>query len=180
MIVTQENQRLYLSTWEYNVSRILTELAKIVTDNGGRVKPLKNAIINDRNTDDEPILVTHTNYINFVFDDFYYYYQIDGNPFFEFYYRKAFIKNGCYSRNVYLMEDKKDWLHDCFFQRDCSSGDSSGDITEAAISIFNMLVQAKPSQIHRESKRKRVANIYDNGYHYETITTAEQFQKIDF
>lgn len=30
----------------------------------------------------EPIKVTHTSYISFVLDGFYYYYQVDENPFF--------------------------------------------------------------------------------------------------
>ena len=51
MFITQENQRLYPATWEYNASRILTELAKIVINNGGKVKPLKNAIISNRTAD---------------------------------------------------------------------------------------------------------------------------------
>ena len=52
MFITQEDQRLYLGTWEYNASQILTELAKIVINNGGRVKPLKNAIVSNRSITD--------------------------------------------------------------------------------------------------------------------------------
>jgi len=219
MFITQENQRLYPATWEYNASRILTELAKIVINNGGKVKPLKNAIISNRTADsakreykekierftelektshnearaaaikeyskklealekvnNDPITVTHTSYINFVYDGFYYYYQVDDNPFFEFYYHKTPVKDGRYSRDTYLTEDKKEWLFDCFFRCDCSYS----DLVEAANLIFNMLVQAKPSQIHRESKKQRVANLYDGGYYYETIRTPERFAKIDF
>ena len=32
----------------------------------------------------EPVKVTHTSYISFVLDGFYYYYQVDDNPFFDF------------------------------------------------------------------------------------------------
>lgn len=219
MFIIRENERLYPATWEYNASRILTELAKIITNNGGRVKPLKKAIISNRTADsakrkyqekierfteleknsheearaaaivsykeklealerfnNEPITVTHTSYVNFVYDGFYYYYQVDSNPFFEFYYHKTPVKNGRYSRDTCLTKDKKEWLFDCFFRCDCSNA----DVIEAANLIFNMLVQAKPSEIYRESKRERVANIYDGGYHYETITTPERFANIDF
>ena len=48
MIVTQENQRLYPATWEYNAARIITELAKIVEDHGGRVKYGHAALISNR------------------------------------------------------------------------------------------------------------------------------------
>lgn len=219
MIITRENERLYLATWEYNASRILTELAKIVINSGGKVKPLKKAIITYRHIDSEkrkykekiehltelektnhnntraaaiinyrealealekvnndPITVTHTSYINFVYDGFYYYYQVDDNPFFEFFYIKTLVKNGRYSRDTYLTEDKKEWLFDCFFTYNCSSS----DVVEAANHIFNMLIQAKPSEIHKETKREKVANIYDGGYHYETIRTPERFTTIDF
>lgn len=48
MIITKENERLYLSSWNYNCAQILSELAKIVTNNGGKVKPTKTAIISNR------------------------------------------------------------------------------------------------------------------------------------
>ena len=48
MIVTKENQRLYLKPWSYNAARIMSELAKIVENNGGRYKPTNAAIISDR------------------------------------------------------------------------------------------------------------------------------------
>lgn len=219
MYISKENERLYLATWEYNAARILTELARIVINHGGRVKPLKNAIISNRTADsarreykekierftelektshnesrvsaikeyskklealekvnNDPVMVTHTDYINFVYDDFYYCYQVNDNPFFDFCYHKTPVKNGRYSRDTYSIEDKKEWLFDCFFRCDCSFV----DVVKAANFIFDMLVQAKPSQIHIESKKQRVANLYDGGYHYETVRTPERFIKIDF
>lgn len=181
MIVTQENQRLYLSTWDYNFSRILSKLAEIVENNGGRVKPLNHAIIQNRDYSPEEresteIVVTHTSYISFVLDDFYYYYQADSNPFFPFYFSKRSIVNGKYSRDVYLDHDTKEWCFDCFFSKSCCNA----DVTEAANLIFNMLSNAAPSQACRERKRQRVPNTYNGGYHYETVYKPERFAKIDF
>lgn len=51
MIVTTNNQRLYLNSWNYNAAKILSRLAVIVTDNGGSVKPQNNAIISNRSRD---------------------------------------------------------------------------------------------------------------------------------
>lgn len=48
MIVIKENERLYLSNWQYNACRITSTLATIVENNGGTVKPLKTAIISNR------------------------------------------------------------------------------------------------------------------------------------
>lgn len=220
MIVTKENQRLYLKPWSYNAARIMSELAKIVENNGGRYKPTNAAIISDRsctekireyeeklslykrivseghgnehtldaiafmekeigrlkkvNTD--PIRVTHTTYIAFILDGFYYYYQVDDNPFFDFYYSKTPVKNGKRSRDAVLEKDKKEWLYDCFFHSGCSDD----DIREAAYLIFNMLVSAENSTIIRDSKKVRVGNTYNAGWHYETVYAPERLEKIDF
>lgn len=220
MIVTKENQRLYLKPWNYNAARIMSELAKIVENNGGRYKPTNAAIISDRScaekireyeeklslykrivseghgnehtleaidfmekeinrlkkVNTEPIRVTHTTYISFILDGFYYYYQVDDNPFFDFLYSKTPIKNGKRSRDAALEKDKKDWLYDCFFHSGCSYT----DIREAAYLIFNMLVSAKNSTIIRDSKKVRVDNTYNSGWHYETVYSQERFEDIDF
>lgn len=181
MIVTQENQRLYLGSWGYNAARILSKLAEIVESNGGRVKPLNHAIIQNRDYSPEEresteIAVTHTSYIAFVLDGFYYYYQVDDNPFFPFYFSKRPVINGKYSRCACLDNEPKNWVFDCFFMKSCCNA----DITEAAYLIFNMLCNAAPSKINREYKRHRVPNHYNSGYHYETVCNPERFAKIDF
>lgn len=220
MIVIKENQRLYLTAWNYNAARIMSELAKIVENNGGRYKPTNDAIISDRScaekireyeeklslykrivseglgnehtikaidfmekeidrlkkVNDDPIRVTHTTYISFILDGLYYYYQVDDNPFFDFFYSKTPVKNGKHSRDAALEKDKKEWLFDCFF----CSGCSEADVKEAAHLIFNMLVNAKNSVIIRDSKKRRVKNTYDSRYHYETIYSPERLEEIDF
>lgn len=219
MIVIRDNERLYLHSWEYNAARIISRLAVIVENDGGRVKPCHPAIISDRTREDarreyseklehledlernthnekraeaiaeyrsrldaigtedpDPITVTHTSYISFILNDTYYYYQVESNPFFEFYYQKTPIKDGKRSKDAYLTEDPKDWLFDCFLRMNCSEA----DIKEAAQLIYNMLLSAKNSGIHREGRRCRVSNTYNSGYHYETIYTPERFEKIDF
>ena len=220
MIVTKENERLYLKPWSYNAARIMSELAKIVENNGGRYKPTKAAIVSDRShtekireyeeklslykrvvsaghgnehtiaaidylekeidrlkkINSEPIRVTHTTYISFILDGFYYYYQVDDNPFFGFLYSKTPIKNGKRSRDAALEKDKKEWLFDCFF----NSGCPDADVREAANLIFNMLVNAKNSAVIRDSKKKRVSNTYNSGWHYETVYSPERLEEIDF
>ena len=221
MIVTKDYERLYLSSWEYNVSLIISELAKIVENNGGRVKPMKHAIISNRSIDEnkrelegrinrlqenlkiftqnagnfipiindvkkqleelekinnKPIVVTHTSYIEFVLDNVYYYYSVDDNPFFPFHYIKTPVKNNMYSMDACAEEDPKEWFYDCFLFRGCAKA----DIKEAANLIFNMLMNASCSYIRRDYVRQRVANIYDDGYHYENIMEKERFGKIEF
>lgn len=51
-IVLKDGERLYLRAWEYNAARIISELAKIVINHGGRVKPTHTAIISNRTLTD--------------------------------------------------------------------------------------------------------------------------------
>ena len=44
-IITKDGTRLYLTAWEYNAARIITELAKVIENHGGRVKPTRTTII---------------------------------------------------------------------------------------------------------------------------------------
>ena len=220
MIITKENERLYLSSWSYNCAQILSELAKIVTNNGGKVKPTKTAIISNRSISEaihesekrlerlenavaegrgtektkiaidtitaklgelksinnEPIQVTHLTYINFALDGVYYFYSADDNPFFPFHFCKTPIKDGKRSADARAVEDKKEWLFNCFFSFGCSQS----DIKEAANLIFNILVKSKNSPIIRDSRRQRVQNTYNSDYHYETIYSPERFSKVDF
>lgn len=177
-IVTKDGQRLYLRAWEYNAARIMTELANIVKNHGGGVKPTNTAIISDRSAkeEDEPITVTHTSYISFVLDETYYYYQVNDNPFFNFYYIKTPIKNGEMSKDAGLEADKKEWLYDCFFKSNCGQP----DITEAANLIFDMLCNAPMSKIIRDVHKQRVPNTYNDGYHYETVYKPERLEKVGF
>lgn len=177
-IVTKDGTRLYLRSWEYNAARIITELAKVIENHGGRVKPTNTAIISDRNAEEEsePITVTHTSYISFVLDETYYHYQVDDNPFFDFHWRKTPIKNGNRPKDTALETDKKEWLYDCFLKSNCGQP----DIIEAANLIFNMLCNAPMSKIIRESYKQRVPNTYNNGYHMETMYKPERIAKVEF
>ena len=218
MIITRENERLYLTSWNYNAALVLSELAKIVINNGGRVKPTKTAIISNRSIDEvihenesridriiehrnngkkvndaiiadltaenetlkdinnEPVKVTHLTYINFTIDGVYYSYSVDDNPFFPFHIYKTPIKDGKRSADAAGVEDKKEWLSDCFLKMNCSKS----DIVEAANLIYNMLITSDNSPIIRNSRRQRVPNTYNNGYHYETIYSKEKFVDVDF
>ena len=214
MIITRENERLYLTSWNYNAALVLSELAKIVINNGGNVKPTKTAIISNRSVDavirenesrierlenskkannaiianliseneslkginNEPVKVTHLTYINFTIDGVYYSYSVDDNPFFPFYIYKTPIKDGKRSADAACVEDKKEWLFDCFLKMNCSKS----DIVEAANLIYNMLITSDNSPIIRNSRRQRVPNTYNNGYHYETIYSKERFVDVDF
>lgn len=217
MYVSYEDQRLYLSTWEYNAARVLTELARIVKNNGGTVAPKTAALISNRNlehtveeykerlqhlqtlqvergynetraaaivtyseklqkVDNTPIKTGCISYLSFVLDGNYYYYQIDENPFFDFYYIKTPVKSGRRSCDAIGKNDKKEWVADCFFTSFCTNE----EVKTAAGYIFDMLTSAQVSKIRLDTKQRRVPNLYDGGYHYETVAAPERFSKIDF
>ena len=52
-IVMNDGERLSLRVWEFNAARIITELANIVNNHGGRVKPTNTALISDRSAKEE-------------------------------------------------------------------------------------------------------------------------------
>ena len=215
-IVIKENERLYLRNWEYNASRVITRLAQIVIANGGKVKPIHNAIISNstlqnhinqlestltqlkalehipareeaiaakekelatyKAINNDPITVTHTSYISFVLNGIYYYFQVDHNFLFPFHYQKTPVVNNKRSRDAYLEESKKEWVYDSLLSCDCNEE----IIEESANALFNELITAKNSGIHKEKSRRRVPNTYNNGYHYETVYEKERFETIDF
>lgn len=185
MTNTRKTEKLYLNSWSYNAARILSALAVIVENNGGEIqyssydktyeltnRSIDNMILEKENAEilekygaeaNDPIICTHKSYIKFVYNNDYYYYDVDDNPFFDFHFQKYPIENGKYDANRYGIEDKKEWLFDCFFKCGCSDA----DITEAANLIFNTLVKSNYGALVTE--RKRVPNYYDNKYHYENI-----------
>lgn len=177
MIVTKENQRLYPHSCNYNMARMMSALAELVKEHGGRVKPTKHALISDRNCKDtEPIMVTHTSYISFVLNDVYYYYQVEDNPFFPFYYIKTLIKNGKYSMDAASEESKKGWLVDSFWGQHCDES----DIRHAAECVFNELSESRMSTVIRNTHKTKVPNRYNDGWHWENVPEPERIGKIDF
>lgn len=178
MIITKENQRLYLRPLDFNMCRIFTALAEVVKNHGGRVKPSRyTALISDREQDNgETIPAPFTTYITFELDGMIYYFQVDQNPFFPFYFNKTPAKAGKYSRDAGLEEFNKEWLFDCFWQSNCAQA----DIIEAANMIFNGLCNAPASQIIRSYNRVRVPNTFDGGWHWEQKAEPERFAVIDW
>lgn len=177
MYISKENEKLYLRPYDFNMCRIMTVLAKIIKDHGGRVKPIRNALVKDRNLkESEFIPVTHTTYITFVYGEIAYYFQIEENPFSPFYYSKTPVRNGKFSKDACLDEFTKKWLFDCFFKSEITNE----IIKNAAQIIFDELIKAPFSIIRRDKHREKVANTFDGGWHWETVYNPERMEKVDF
>lgn len=141
------------------------------------VNTLRDKLATCKAINNEPILVTTLSYISFVYDGYFYYYEINDNPFFSAHYIKAPLVNGKRSLNYYMENDtKEEWFLDCYLGYDCTNT----ECREAANLIFNMLVEAPTSEHYKNTKRTRVPNSYDGGYHYENIPEPERWERIDF
>lgn len=221
MFSTQDGERLYLNSWNYNAMLILNEVGKLVTAAGGRVQPAKTAIITNRSVtsakaeysskleklreadehlqpnesrtehintltaklnvleaiDNEPVEVPGRSWIKFVLDGMIYYLEMDDNPFFDFnYYKTPVSEDGEYSQDTCLDAFPKGWLADILLTYECTEDDRK----RAADEVFNMLHKAEITPIVLSSKRIRVPNRYDGGYHYEDIYEKERIGRVDF
>lgn len=125
-----------------------------------------------------PITVTHTSYINFTLNGVYYSYSLNDNPFFPFHYIKTPIdpKSETYSGDACMEESSKSWLTDPLIGFGCPDS----EIESAAGAILSLLLAAPLSTIRHDTKRTRVPNTYDSGYHFENIPVQERRLKIDF
>lgn len=125
-----------------------------------------------------PITVTHTSYINFAMNGVYYSYSLDNNPFFPFHYLKTPIdpKSETYSGDACVEESSKSWFTDPLIGFGCPDS----EIESAAGAILSLLLAAPLSAIRHDTKRTRIPNAYDSGYHFETIPIKERRIKIDF
>lgn len=140
------------------------------------IKTLEKEIEELKQINNDPRRVTHTGYISFIYENNFYYFSIDSNPFLDFHYIKTPVADGKYSQDACSETDKKEWYSDDLLKW----SRSDAEIEEAARMIFNMLCNAPFSVIRRDGRRQRVHNLYNNGYHYETIYAPERFAKIDF
>ena len=127
--------------------------------------------------DNAPVEVPGQSWIHFVIGDTVYYLTLDDNPFFCFYYSKTPLREGGkYSLDDCIRDFDKSWLLDCFL----NSKAAAADRANAAKEMFRILLDAQNSEIIRNSKRVRVPNTYDGGYHMETVYDRERIATINY
>lgn len=172
MIVLKENERLYATSWQYNSARILTRLAQLITAQGGKVKPLYPAVISDRNLEEactatqrriESASTFHPKVREPLISNLYLKTPIDP-------------KSKTYSGDACVEESSKSWFTDPLIGFGCPDS----EIESAAGAILSLLLAAPLSAIRHDTKRTRIPNAYDDGYHFEYIPVKERRIKIDF
>lgn len=142
----------YLARKEY-VSRLEQQLAEL--------KSIPN----------EPILLKYTSwasggYIGYVHNSDYYYIEFSDNPFFEPMYQKIRLnKNNKYFNRCYISNIKNLTIPDEMLSYRCSKE----TIRQMAEQTWDIMCNSSYSETYKERKRVQVKNIYDGGYHYETV-----------
>lgn len=127
--------------------------------------------------DNAPVAVPGQSWIRFVLGERLYSLSLDDNFMFDFFYIKTRVKpDGEYSLDACSDVFGKGWLTDNLLSYRCADSDRS----LAASAIFDALTHADDTQIILDSKRIRVPNRYDGGFHMETITSKERIGKLDF
>ena len=179
MFGIKENQRLYLSAWNYNACRMLGELAEIVKNNGGKVKPFRHVMANNREyePDAEPIQIYGQSWITFQLDGILYGFSIEDNPFFDHRGMKRKIKDGKVLQNVYadLFIPGEKWIYDCMFRVA-----TDAEVREIANILFNELVKAPLSEIYHDGKRVKVPNTFDGGWHWKYTREPDTWEEVSF
>lgn len=144
--------RLFLDSWGYNSVRVLTRLARIVEEDGGKIVfryGVPHYEIHNRNHEAKVLNTSFREYIHFVKDDAMYYFSLDRNPFFPFYYSKApYERVECgdvvqyVTRRGYCLDELgREWAADELL---LSVPDDSF-IDECARVLYALLMQAKNS-----------------------------------
>ena len=144
--------------------------AAVIADLSGRVAELELF-------DNNPIPAYGQSWINFILDGKVYYLSLDNNPFFEFHYIKTPLRDdGTYSKDASVTESDKSWLLDVFFSHK-ATGD---DRRDAAEKILRWLMVANDTPIIRKTKKVRVHNAYNDGWHTETMYATERIATLDY
>ena len=179
MFFYHEGDTFYLKAWEYNTTLVLEKLATLVEAHNGKVKSANKGFIEYQREDREGSRreVSHLGYMSFILDGYLYYIQFDENPFFDHFYTKSLIKDGKVAKNHYLdkLEDRVR-LDEKLMHYNCDEA----IIENIAQAIFEALTEAPASRLVSETKREKVHNSYDGGYHWETVKKAPLYEAVGF
>lgn len=169
-------KKIYLKSYTLNVAKGLNYLYEEIKKEGGymassyKTKMEKIELINYESKKKETeSYFGEWLFITFILNNEYYYVSFDENQFFEDNYTKQSVVNNTISRDVYMNNIPK-----IFFKYKMTDE----EIKKASKNLLEWLKNQKYSKKHREYKRQRIYNLYDDGYHYEKIPVRERIEKI--
>lgn len=208
IIFAKENQELNVNTYQFNMARILTELATIIEIAGGRVQPIRPVIVKQRDITDRlykckqrlslvknpqyradlqreylelmeyPISAKVTHTTQITF-------CLDDNYYFyqadvNPLFPSFFMKTPLIDKNTYVSNAMME-KDDATWLTDTivDPACSEKEIKEMASKLFMQLYHEGWSPIVPKKETVRVPNTYDHNYHTETIQRYRTC-KIDF
>lgn len=169
--------RMYLNTYDYNRCRLMTALETLLKEIGGHVRADKETVISNRDVDpDKTIKVTQGGSIEFEYNGVVYTYMTDDNPFFDFYFMKRPLLGDKYTEDVYCENDtvRVYGTDSLYFRKDLSDR----EMAEKAKLLLEFLVAAPMSRHYYTTHKARVANLYDGGFHFESVRDKERYKEI--
>lgn len=116
--------------------------------------------------------VNNANYLQFYFDRNIYYIELEENPFFPHKIQKMPCSDDLKVFYNYYLEDLKD---DFLQNIDEYSYMTDETIKEIATKLFEQLKECRQSEV--VTQKKRINNLYDDGYHYEYIKEKRNHQQ---
>ena len=122
--------------------------------------------------------------LSFVLDGTFYRFSFSDNPFFPDGYSKIKLNDAgeyygqYYGMNLTTEDEIKEYFVDELW-KPCASEELIAAVAE---DIFTRLMDAAPSERYFETERRRVPNTYNDGWHWETVTSkrGNEKHKIEF
>lgn len=177
-------KQLFCTNWEYNIALVLGQLEKLVVEHGGTVEPDNREYLQmyhrwDEDNSEAPRFTKYAEwkYLNFKLDGFYYKIWFDDNPLFPHYFFKAPIECGnkiMKDRYATELNLDKQGISDNLLRREAEPY-----IPDCAALIYNQLITACSGIKFNYTKKVRVPNTYNNGWHYEK-KLEENYEKLKF
>lgn len=141
------------------------------------IKKIKEDIHEWKKINNAPVLIQgNCLSLEFVYQGTYYHFWCDDNPLFPSYVVKTSLTKNKIGRNYYAEELGESWLINSLFYWTCTPEDRM----KAASILWEALMSAPMSRHFRETQKRRVPNLYNGGYHYETVEFPEDFISLEF
>lgn len=183
-------EKRYLRNFAYHQVNVVNKIADIIKNKGGVIvtyRPFKKeevTLYEIYNRDIEmPKVETQyfgcfATYINFIYNGYVYYIEFPSNLFDNICVSKRECENFVTTQRSYMT--KLESSSEIMEQIHSTKEHNTSMYEEIAEKIISEIISMKMS-VYVERKKVRVSNVYNNGYHYESIVVpyTEKFYAIE-
>lgn len=147
-------KKLYLKPWDYNCALLMDAIEKIVLGRGGELKGFYTpGEIYGYEASFDAVKTNHCDVfghsITFVLDGYYYYLELDDNPFFDFHSHKIPLTK-CACGKFYV----DDFTKDCF--PDSMLRYNETNLNEVARKVLDRLTSMKDSEMYTHNGKTEI------------------------